>query len=301
MDAGRIDTSMVSRARVLPNELEAPHRTLVFPTNRLLFSGNEATTPTAPEWNAVEIELRKRLEKCDALLRRNGVHSAREEVMQGLLLLVRHIEALRNDELAHSLIQQPSLQSRKRRVLEPALQQAFITLEECADFHESIQYLPKRIDRMVEHHASTALKGQDLSLMTNELARQAYLEHAKKMFWTSSQRHPWAAELLYALGKTYERELQFDTTRPNTLRAQSVACLEAAHQIAPGYAYIANELGFNLTHMNRLKEAHGVLQTVLANEPSEIVWRNMAEVHRRRGDTAQAKFASDQADASSPR
>ena len=47
----------------------------------------------------MEIELRKRLEKCDALLRRNGVHSAREEDMQGLLLLVRHIEALRNDEL----------------------------------------------------------------------------------------------------------------------------------------------------------------------------------------------------------
>jgi tetratricopeptide (TPR) repeat protein len=166
-----------------------------------------------------------------------------------------------------------------------------VTLDECPDFHETIQYSSKRIDRMVEHHTSTALKGKSMSDMTNEQARAAYLEHAKKMMVISTQHHPWAAELLYALAKTYERELAVDTTRPTTLRSQSIACLEAAHQIAPSYSYIANELGYSLIQAQRLQDAQLVLLTVVQSEPSAPAWRNLAEVYRRRGaiqDAAQA-------------
>lgn len=324
--AGRIESSMVSKSRVTtgPDPIgtapmdrraiersESTQRPLVFPTAPLLnpqdpghfSSGTDARSPrgvsnlTPTEWQSVEIELKRRLEKCDALLRRNGVHSAREEVNQGLTILVRHIEALRQNEFAASTIQQPTMQSRKRRTLEPALQQALVALDECADFHETIHYPPRRIERMVEHHATTALKGQNLDSMSNALARQAYLEHAGRMFLIGTERHPWAAELLYALGKTYERELQMDTVRPITLRSQAAACFDAAHQIAPSYGYIANELGFTLVHLDRLEQAHAVLQSVLADQPSSHAWRNLAEVHRRRGAIEESKLATAQADA----
>lgn len=323
---GRIESSMVSKSRVttgpvpvVTNPLERTSlertdripRPLVFPTAPLLNSIDPGrfqsdadsrspqvvSSQTPVEWQSIEIELKRRLEKCDALLRRNGVHSAREEINQGLTILVRHIEALRQDEFASTTIQQPTLQSRKRRTLEPALQQALVALDECADFHETIHYPPRRIERMVEHHATTALKGQNLDSMTNALARQAYLEHAGRMFLIGTERHPWAAELLYALGKTYERELHFDTIRPITLRSQAAACFDAAHQTAPSYGYIANELGFTLVHLDRLEQAHAVLQSVLAEQPSAHAWRNLAEVHRRRGAMEEAKLATAQADA----
>jgi hypothetical protein len=323
---GRVESSMVSKSRVttgpvpvVTNPLERASlertesisRPLVFPTAPLLNSidpgrfqsVNDSRSPevisslTPTEWQSIEIELKRRLEKCDAMLRRNGVHSAREEINQGLTILVRHIEALRQDEFASTTIQQPTLQSRKRRILEPALQQALVALDECADFHETIHYPPRRIERMVEHHATTALKGQNLDSMTNAIARLAYLEHAGRMFLIGTERHPWAAELLYALGKTYERELQFDAIRPITLRSQAAACFDAAHQIAPSYGYIANELGFTLVHLDRLEQAHAVLQSVLAKQPSAHAWRNLAEVHRRRGAIEESKLATAQADA----
>lgn len=290
----RLESSNVSNVRTLPttNPVTPSYRSL--PTSRLLLSAQSPSGSTPAEWQPTEIEVRQRLDRCDALLKRNAIQSARDEVLQALQLLVRRTE---HDLLERGMlpIQQPSLQTKRNRPLEDALQQALVTLDECPDFHETIQYSPKRIERMVEHHTSTALKGQNLSDMTNERARAAYLEHVKKMMVISTQHHPWAAELLYALAKTYERELVVDTTRPTTLRSQSVACLEAAYQIAPTYSYIANELGYSLIQAQRLQDAQSVLLNVVKSEPSAPAWRNLAEAYRRRGAMQDAKQALERA------
>lgn len=290
----RLESSNVSNVRTLPTATPVAPSYGSFPTSRLLFSSQSATIPTPAQWQPTEIEVRQRLDRCDALLKRNAIQSARDEVLQALQLLVRHTEHDLH-ERGMLPIQQPSRQSKRNHPLEDALQQALVTLDECPDFHETIQYSAKRIERIVEHHKSTALKNQNLSDMTNERARAAYLEHVKKMMVISTQHHPWAAELLYALAKTYERELAVDATRPITLRSQSVACLEAAYQIAPTYSYIANELGYSLIQAQRLQDAQAVLLNVVKSEPSAPAWRNLAEVYRRRGASQDAQQALERA------
>jgi len=290
----RLESSSVSSVRTLATTTPVAPSYRSFPTSRLLFSSKSATAPTPTQWQPTEIEVRQRLDRCDALLKRNAIQSARDEVLQALQLVVRQTEHDLH-ERGMLPIQQPSLQTKRSRPLEDALQQALVTLDECPDFHETIQYSAKRIERIVEHHTSSALKGQNLSDMTNERARAAYLEHVKKMMVISTQHHPWAAELLYALAKTYERELAVDPTRPITLRSQSIACLEAATQIAPTYSYIANELGYSLIQAQRLQDAQSVLLNVVASEPSAPAWRNLAEVYRRRGASQDAKQALERA------
>ncbi|MFM7926660.1 MAG: hypothetical protein ACKO9Q_03020, partial [Pirellula sp.] len=92
--------------------------------------------------------------------------------------------------------------------------------------------------------------------------------------------HPWAADLLYALGKTYERELEFAPKQQEVLREQSLGSYQAAIRIAPSRGYIANQLGYNFLHIGSLDEAAKALQQAIDAGPTPYSWRNLAELYR---------------------
>jgi tetratricopeptide (TPR) repeat protein len=211
-------------------------------------------------WQELRPELLTKLHACDSLLRKNSVHSARDEIRNGLTLLARKL-----DQLSGPAVDQSPRRSAIRRSMphESALQHAFRELDECT-------------------YSSADQIAQPLETFS-DLLPQATLNH------------PWAADLLYALGKTYERELEFAPKLQEVLRQQSLASYQAALRIAPSRGYIANQLGYNYLHLGSLEEAAKALQKAIDAGPTPYSWRNLAELYRRRGLVREAQLADEQA------
>jgi tetratricopeptide (TPR) repeat protein len=211
-------------------------------------------------WQELRPELLTKLQACDSLLRKNSVHSARDEIRNGLTLLARKL-----DQLSGPAVDQAPRRSAIRRSMphESALQHAFRELDECT-------YSP-----------------------ADQIAQP--LETFSDLLPQATLNHPWAADLLYALGKTYERELEFAPKLQEVLRQQSLASYQAALRIAPSRGYIANQLGYNYLHLGSLEEAAKALQKAIDAGPTPYSWRNLAELYRRRGLVREAQLADEQA------
>lgn len=253
-----------------------------------LLSSTPYPTSTTPEslevpigWGAIEQELRGSLERCDALLKRNAIMSARDEATSGLRRLCSAMDSHRR-----------SLHSG------PALEKAFTALREEADFHNLVGGGSfEAISSLVGSHSTDALKGRKLDTVSAEIASQHYRSYARYQFVVAADGHRWAAELLYAYGKTLEKESELDLGRSFRLRSQSVACYQAAIQVSPTQSEAASQLGYVLIHLDRMDEAQIALGVSLQHRPTASAWNNMAELHRRRGDHAEAEYAIQQASA----
>ncbi|MBM3963761.1 MAG: hypothetical protein FJ308_01655 [Planctomycetes bacterium] len=230
-------------------------------------------------WSSIEMELRRCLENCDQLLRRNAVFSARDEAMQGLRTLVRAVDT-----------------HRQQWTCEKALQQAMIAMKECADFEDSVLLDAKQLRLIINNHTTPVLKEKDIAVISPTVAGQHYRAFARQSFLIATDGHPWGSDLLYALGKTYEREAEQDVPRGMMLRNQATVCFQAANMLGPTRSHISNQLGFNLLQLDRIDEAYQALKSSLESQPSASAWRNLAEVYRRRGAVDSVNYALAQAD-----
>jgi tetratricopeptide (TPR) repeat protein len=231
-----------------------------------------------PGWGAVEQELRSRLERCDSLLKRGAVLSARDEALQGLRRLCRTMDA-----------------HRRSLVSAPALEKALNAFREEADFHLAIQ--ADAVPTLVASHSTEALQGRPLDDVSPEIASQHYRTYARYQLVIASDGHSWAADLLYAYGKTLDKEAEQEPSKAHMLRSQSVACYQAATHIAPSQSDAANQLGYALINLDRIDEAYRALSASIQQKPTENAWNNLAEIYRRRGAVADADYAIRQANA----
>jgi tetratricopeptide (TPR) repeat protein len=195
-------------------------------------------------------------------LRKNSVHSARDEIRKGLTLLARKLDQLLGPGGVQA--QQRKLAIRRSMPHESALQHAIRQIDECT-------YAPR-----------------------DEVP--ATLQTFMDLVPQATMNHPWAADLLYALGKTYEHELEYAPKYQEVLREQSLVCYQAALRIAPKRGYISNQLGYSYLHVGSLDEATKALQQALDAGPTAYSWRNLAELYRRRGLVREAQLADQQAD-----
>lgn len=240
--------------------------------------GIEAIEPPMG-WSSIETSLRASVEKCDHLLRRGAVHSARQETLSGLRLLVRNLD------LHH-----------KQFLSEPMLQQGLTALREAEDFERySITELAS-VQRTVRQHQTPVLQERSLEDVSPAVAAQHYRAYARDALATAADEHPWGADLIYALGKTYERESQLEPDRQLVLLQHANACFQAAHEVAPTRHRIANQLGYNMLQLGRNDQAIDVLERSIAQQPSASAWRNLAEAYRRRGDHTAMQDALREAD-----
>jgi len=212
-------------------------------------------------WQELRPQLLTKLQACDMLLRKNSIYSARDEIRSGLALLARKLDQITVPGNAQA---QRKAAIRKSMPHELALQHALREIDQCA-------YAP--------HH---------------ELAQT--LETFSDLIPQATLNHPWAADLLYALGKTYERELEYAPKQQDVLRQQSLECYKVALRMAPSRGYIANQLGYSYLHTGSLDEAAKAMQQALDAGPTAYSWRNLAELYRRRGAIREAQLADEQAE-----
>jgi tetratricopeptide (TPR) repeat protein len=227
-------------------------------------------------WKTIEDDLKSHLSTCDDLLRRGAVLSAREEVLMGMRSLFRSID-LRGGTWTS----------------EPAMDQALAAFAEEADFYRSSNTLGagQNTERIISGHKTNALKQTQLHLVSPDLAAQHYRAYAKQQWLTAAQGHPWTADLLYAYGKTLEREADQNPNESQMRRSQAVICFQAAMEVNPRNAENANQLGFALLKLDRVDEAQLALNHSIRINPKAETWNNLVEVYRRRGEADQVAYA----------
>lgn len=286
----KVHVSHVETPANRPNtdEIQMKRIALAQRVHHELVSNPAAAAAKAPEaleslpgWQSVEHDLKQRLERCDSLLKRGAVLSAREEASQGLLRLYRTMDLHRG-----------SLYS------EAAFEKALAAFREEADFQKIIGGRQGAgVQSIVETHSTEALKGRPLETTSPELAAMHYRWFARYQLVAASDGHPWAADLLYAYGKTLEKDAELNPARANMFRSQAVVCYQAAMQIAPTQSEVANQLGFALIHLDRMEDAYTALSASIQHRPNANAWNNLAEVFRRRGSLVDAEYAVQQATA----
>jgi len=248
-----------------------------------LLDGSEdplARTPLPVErpagWNSLKDSLQGHLARCDDLLRRGAILSAREEVLMGMRSLARSLD-LRSGTYGS----------------EPAMEQALAAFSEESDFYRSSSSPAAGLATamIVNGHKTKALKHTQLEDVSPDLAAQHYRSYARHQWLEAFQGHPWTSDLLYAYGKTLEREA--DQKAPNSVmyRNQAIVCYQAAMDVDPKHADNANQLGYALLQLDRVDEAQMALNQSVQVKPNSQAWSNLAEVHRRRGQADQVAFA----------
>jgi tetratricopeptide (TPR) repeat protein len=223
-----------------------------------------------PGWLSVESALRSSLDRCDHLLRRGAVHSSRQEALMSLRHLFRAMDL-----------------HKRTWEREPAGQQALVALKEAEDFERSLITEPTLVHRLVQSHQTPILQETPLDSVSPAIAAQHYRSFARAAFLDAADGHAWAADLLFALGKTYEKEAQQQPDRQLTLLQHATVCYQSAHKVDPRRHDIANQLGFNLLELDRVDEAVAALNAAIVSQPSANAYRNLAEAYRRQGRVAQ--------------
>ena len=214
-------------------------------------------------WAALHPELTERLKRADGFLRQRSIYSAREEIRAGLTALSRKLDQLANTENESSGSQR-KLAIRKSMPHESSLQHAFRALDECG-------FVPQEEI------------GENLQTFVDLIPR-------------ATLNHPWASDLVYALGKTYEHEYEQDPKRAEVIRKQALECFVVASRIAPRRGALANQLGYSYLQAGMTEEAFKALRQSLDAGPTATTWRNLAELYRRQGATREARLADEQAE-----
>jgi len=233
-------------------------------------------TPTG--WRSVEASLRSSLDRCDHLLRRGAVHSSRQEAVASLKLLFRTLDL-----------------HRQRWESELAGQQALTALKEAEDFERSSMTEPTSVQWLVQSHQTPVLRETNLESISPAIAAQHYRSYARDALITAADQHPWAADLFYALGRTYEKEAQHDVARQLTLLQHATVCFQSAFAVDARRPHISNQLGFNLLQLDRVDEANAALQASIAAKPTVNAYHNLVEVYRRTGRIDEMHWASKEA------
>ncbi len=234
-----------------------------------------------PGWQAVGEEMGQRIANCEALLNRKAYYSAREEAESAMLTLVRVLDLISN-----------------RYDSEPAWFAASKAMHEAEDF-SSAQRLTSDSDilrRIILSHETPVLKDADVTTLAPLAAAQHYRQFAETKLLEAAQGHPWAAEVVYALGRTYQAQADVvDDGSDQPLRWKAVTLYRAARAIAPSNAVATNQLGYVLLQMDRAADAREALIASLNTNPSLQAFENLVEASRRLGDQATGNWAMQQA------
>jgi len=181
---------------------------------------------------------------------------------------------------------------------EPAYEKAMAAIREEADFQKILGGRQvSGVQAAVDTHSTDALKNRPLESTSPEMAAMHYRWYARYQLVIASDGHPWAADLLYAYGKTLEKDAELNPSRANMFRNQAVVFYQAATQVAPNQSEAASQLGYALIHLDRMEDAYHALAASIQTKPNANAWHNLAEVFRRTGKVAEAEYAVQQATA----
>jgi hypothetical protein len=241
-----------------------------------------ASLENPPGWNAVEKSIREKLELCDTMLRRGAIFSARQTCWKGL------------EELCQVL----DLHDPRGKRIE-SLRRALVAMREEEDFYRYSDIQLARGETLANlcfAHQTPIVRSlleQDRS-STNGfnplIAAQHYRSYARDQLVQACDYHPWGADLLYALGKAFEKQAWEDRSRSALVHQHAELVYQAALETNPKQSLAATQLGYVLLQLDRPQEAQLVLVRSLQVAPSQASLQNLAEAYRRLHDATAVQW-----------
>ena len=210
----------------------------------------------------------------NSLARRGAVSSAKAELFLAMRLLAEAIDQLKNTQ-SHS----------------NSLKAAMTALEEMEDFSS----WGHDLSVFVEGHSTEVLKEAELSQVSVNEARFAYLNLVEEKLLESCQRLSIAGEAFRSLGKVYSMVDHFASDQAEMTAAKSMLMFKLATTVNPKDAAAANDLAVLYAKYNHLAEAKKLLVGSLQVRNASSTWSNLAKVHRALGEGFLATQAMNEA------
>jgi tetratricopeptide (TPR) repeat protein len=236
-------------------------------------------TDSMPGWQAVGERLTNHLKSCEASLRHSAYASARKEVELAAIYLVRILDLANNSYDA-----------------EPTWHAALRALQEADDF-SMIQRMSIDTDslkRIIDSHETTVLKGADTRDVSPLVAAEHYRKYAEQQLVRASQDHPWASDVYYSMGRTFQAQAESVANGSDALKWKAVTFYRAAVTVSPRNSIASNQLGYILLQMDRPQDAREALVASLSGATSVPALENLVEASRRLRDPATHQWAVQQ-------
>jgi hypothetical protein len=220
------------------------------------------------------------------LAERGALYSARAEFIQAL----------------RAIAQAMDVQSGTREHIE-ALSAGLTALEESEDFILEGTRLESDLDitTLVKAHRTRVCKELAGARLLPVVALQHYYTYAQQQLATSAGGTEAASMALFGLGKTYAT-MAIDKSLPSAVAEPKAMVFHwAALSAHRGNFLAANELAVLEARWGQDTTARALLQYSVAILPHAAVWRNLAVVHQRLGETRLAELARHEAELASQR
>ena len=262
----------------------------------------QAATPTwSPlDIREVELETAEFPEKSPEVVQRIVVPEARRQALKAVTLgfemiqrgapysaRSRFVEALQ--VVARALDDAEGVTSHR-----DSLRKALVAYEEAADFFPKSTRPDQDVDLgfVAGGHTSDVLRDADVESMTASHCVREYLAFAEQAFGKALGDEELGSRALYGLGRLElsPNQSKADATQVRAYRA--MALYQAALDVNPRNYAAANELGVLLTKYGKTEAAIAALQQSTAYAPHPTVWRNLAHLHMKLGQTDLAQQAS---------
>jgi tetratricopeptide (TPR) repeat protein len=209
------------------------------------------------------------------LAHRGALYSAQSEFAAALRTIARALDAQENGT-GHA----------------EALAAGLAALDESEDFLASARSSVATVDvaAIVAKHRTPALKDASKADLTAITALQRYYTFAQEQLAAAVENEPAASQALYGMGKV---QTTLQSTRAATVAdgPKAIALHQAALIVDDRNFMAANELGVLMARCGRYDAARAALAHSVSIAPQPAVWRNLAAVHDRLGETTLAANA----------
>ena len=171
-----------------------------------------------------------------------------------------------------------------------ALKMAMLSMREAEDFSVANpeQQIHMDVASVVESHRSQVLTPAQADHLSPVQAMNRYFAHAQEQLDMAGGRNVVSAEVFYCMGKLHTFLNRNQKVLGPYETAQSVVYHQAALLSDNQHHRSANELGVLLARSGRLEQSKLLFERSLMSQPTIRTWQNLAEAHRRLGET---KFA----------
>jgi tetratricopeptide (TPR) repeat protein len=235
---------------------------------------------------AVTLQAQQTIRRGYYLAERGALYSARAEFIQALRAIAQAID-IQTAAREHTL----------------ALSAGLTALEESEDFIPDGSRLESDLDlsALVKAHRTPICKDLQVEQLMPVVVLQHYYSFAQQQLALAAGGEEAASMALFGLGKTYATLSVDKSLPPAVAEPKAMVFHWAALSAQPGNFLAANELAVLEARWGQYAAARSLLQHSLSVLPHAAVWRNLAVVHQRLGETKLAELAMREADVASQR
>ncbi|MFO0912498.1 MAG: tetratricopeptide repeat protein [Pirellulales bacterium] len=143
---------------------------------------------------------------------------------------------------------------------------------------------------LIDAHQTPVLKNYQGSEIPALFALQQYYEFAESQLTVAMGREPGASEALFGLARVYL--IQATEGDEAAVVAKAIALFQVALAADPSNYRAANELGVLFARCGRTEQARQVLEHGVSISDEPEIWKNLAVIYERLGDTERSRQAT---------